>query len=106
MITHEDLDVERLTQVAMWGYIDQAQAAGHAHDRLVRASRAAALAVVGKLRDDGVLRTRVAVRQAVHGTTAGYAQGCRCEYCTEASNLYQRANYHWNRRQGHNKVQS
>jgi hypothetical protein len=102
-ITFEDLPLDDMGQAAFTAYVDAALGTEAPHDRLSNGSRSAALAVAAVLRDAGLLRT--AVRQpATHGTTSGYNTGCRCEFCTEARNLHQRAVRHNNEKQGHNKI--
>lgn len=92
-----------LGQVAFSAYVDAAQAEGQVHDRLTAGSYAAARAVIGQLIERGYIRPKLAW-VATHGTVGGYDAGCRCEYCTDATALSQRARHHWKARQGHNRV--
>ena len=87
-----------LPQIAFSAYVDAALWTATPHERLEAGSRAAAEIVTSRVRN----RVQAAhERNAAHGTNAGYASGCRCQFCREAKRVYDRA---WRSNNGNNRI--
>lgn len=89
------MDMEDLAQTAFSAYVDAVQDRRmEPHQRLEAGSRAAAVAVHGRISEE---RKREATeRFAKHGTYSGYSSGCRCKWCNAARRAYEGAYYHHN----------
>ncbi len=87
------MDMQDLAQTAFSAYVDAAQDTWlEPHQRLEAGSRAAAVAVHGRISEQRKRETTP--RFAKHGTYSGYSGGCRCKWCSAAKRAYEGAFYH------------
>ena len=86
------IETDDLAQIAFTAYVDAALWTMNAHQRLEAGSEAAAKKVTSAVR--GRIHTKRVIaerRRAVHGTNSGYQTGCRCDFCCDAKQIYDRA---------------